>query len=136
MKNPQRRVFPFKGVDYKSKFEFTTAVELDTKRVKFTYETARFPYVIPAKKRKYTPDFFIKTKSGKIIIVETKGYLTKENRDKALLVREANPNVDIRFVFQSNNKIYKKSDNRYSDWCDKHKFQWALKSVPKEWIEE
>jgi hypothetical protein len=111
-------------------------LDLFDREIEFEYEKESFKYVIPEKKRTYTPDFFITTSSGKLLCIEFKGYLTAENRQKTLLVREHNPDIDLRFVFQSNNKISRKAKMRYGDWCDRHGFLWAVKAVPDEWLEE
>jgi hypothetical protein len=53
------------------------------------------------------------------------------------LVKEANPELDIRLLFQTpNNKITKASKTTYADWADKHGYMWAAKEIPAEWLEE
>jgi hypothetical protein len=60
-----------------------------------------------------------------------------EDRKKHLLVKEQNPNLDIRFLFQnSKNKINKGSKTTYADWAIKNGFKFADKIVPDEWINE
>jgi len=51
-------------------------------------------------------------------------------------VKAANPDLDIRFVFQTPyNKIYKGSKTTYAKWADKHGFPWcAFHSIPIEWL--
>jgi len=132
----RQKTHAWKGEIYKSKFELETAKNLTDRKVRFRYEKTKLRYTIPAKECTYTPDFEFKSKSGKRIIIETKGHFTKENREKALYVRDTNPDLDIRFVFMSNNPIYRKSPTRYGDWCIKHGFKWALKTIPKEWVDE
>jgi hypothetical protein len=80
----------------------------------------------------YTPDFVLP--NG--IIVECKGRLTVHDRTKHLRISEQHPHLDIRFVFQYDNPITKGSKTRYTDWATKHGFQWAMKTIPKEWKEE
>ena len=47
---------------------------------------------------------------------------------KHLLVREQNPDIDIRFLFvNANNKLNKSSKTTYGAWCDKNKILWAEK---------
>ena len=47
------------------------------------------------------------------------------------------PELDIRFVFSSSRaRISKTSATTYADWCRKHGFQFADKSIPLEWIKE
>jgi hypothetical protein len=59
-------------------------------------------------------------------------------RQKMLLVKKSNPDVDIRFVFQNANKpIYKGSPTTHADWCNKHGFQYSDKGVvPQRWLDE
>ena len=118
-----------KAAGYRSGFEQDVAKDLEAKGIEFKYEAVRLEYVRPAK---YKPDF--KLKNG--ILVETKGRFTSSDRTKHLLVRDSNPKRDIRFVFMADNTLGKGSTTRYSEWCEQHGFQYALKRVPKEWGEE
>lgn len=142
-----RKVFPRSGKDtikkngvhkgdvltmptYRSQFEKVIAVKMSLDGGEFKYETVKLPYV--PKVRQYTPDFFIPTTN---IYIEAKGRLTREDRTKMLLVKEQHPECDIRFVFQNaKNKLYKNSNTTYGDWCNKHGFEWAEKTVPREWL--
>jgi hypothetical protein len=51
-------------------------------------------------------------------------------------VKQANPDVDIRFVFQSPfNKINKGSKTTYAAWAERNGFPWcAYHSIPIEWL--
>lgn len=85
------------------------------------------------KLRTYTPDFLLP--NG--IIIETKGRFTSEDRRKHIEVRKQYPDLDIRFVFQrANAPLYKGSKTSYAMWCKKHKFLWAEKQIPDEWLAE
>jgi hypothetical protein len=95
------------------------------------YELNVINYVKPETKHKYTPDF--KLPNG--IFVETKGRFVTEDRKKHLLIKEQNPDLDIRFLFQNSRaKISKNSKTTYADWCIKHGFQYADKVIPDEWL--
>ena len=60
-----------------------------------------------------------------------------EDRKKHLLVKEQNPELDIRLVFQSaKSKLRKGSKTTYADYCDKHGIRWAEKIIPQAWIDE
>lgn len=116
---------------FRSGFEAKLASDLELNEVPYEYESVKLKY--QPKLKTYTPDF--KLTNG--IILEAKGYFTSADRTKALLVRESNPDADIRFVFQNaNNKLNKRSKTRYRDWCDKHGFQWSHKTIPLSWINE
>lgn len=111
---------------------------LRSRGIEFTYEERKLKYLPAQKMRTYTPDFEIKTKSGKKIIVETKGYWTTDDRKKMLDVIQQHPDLDIRIVFQNPNaKIRKGSKTTYADWCQKFLgIPWAAKVIPDAWLDE
>lgn len=90
--------------------------ELDRLGVGYVYEKERVPY---HKLHHYTPDFFL----ANGVIVEYKGYFKSSDRSKHLLVKQEHPELDIRFVFERDLTLSKKSSTRYSDWCKKHGFK-------------
>jgi len=58
-------------------------------------------------------------------------------RKKHLLMKEQNPDIEIKFFFdKSNNKIYKGSSTTYGDWATAHGFEWTdlKRGLPPEWI--
>lgn len=106
-----------------------------------------------AKTRTYTPDFIIRPRvlvkgtsrrskkstgisDDEVLIIETKGLFTAANRTTMKLVAEYHPDLDIRMVFMRDNKIHKKSDMRYSDWCKRHGIPYAIGDIPEEWLKE
>lgn len=132
---------------YKSGLECDVVKDLESKGIDFQYEStdSRIYYEVPAKTRFYTPDFFITTKSGKKIIVETKGLWTAEDREKHRLIKLQYPDLDIRFVFtRSKAKIRKGSKTTYADVCEgkaRAPFKgltwlYADKTIPQEWLDE
>jgi hypothetical protein len=101
------------------------------KNIPFTYESEKIKFVQPAVSRTYTPDFVFVKKDGSIMFVETKGRWTVEDRKKIALVKDQHPTMDLRMLFQSNNKIRKGSKTTYGDVCDKMNLVWAVgTSVP------
>ena len=97
------------------------------------YEQHEIKYTIPETHHTYKPDF--KLPNG--IYIESKGWFLPEDRKKHLLIKEQNPDIDLRFVLQSpNGKIYKGSKTTYAQWCEKNGFKWAKKEIPTEWINE
>jgi hypothetical protein len=114
---------------FRSGLEEKVADLLTNLGVKYEYESTKVPYVLQCN---YTPDFLLP--SG--IYLETKGHLTEEDRRKMKAVKADNPDLDIRFVFQTPyNKIYKGSKTTYAKWADKHGFPWcAFHSIPIEWL--
>lgn len=124
-----------KNLKLKSLFEKKVAKCLNDNKVPFEYESMKVQYVVPAKKRTYSPDFILP--NG--IIVEAKGKLDRAVREKMALVIEQNPHLDIRLLFMRDNKITRTSKTRYSDWCEKRGIKYAIDEqgrIPKEWIKE
>ena len=97
-------------------------------KVEYEYESEYFPYVI---EHKYIPDFRVGD-----VYLEAKGYFKPADRRKMLAVKKANPDLDIRFVFQApHNKISKRSKTTYAKWAEKHGFPWcAYYAIPISWL--
>lgn len=114
---------------FRSGLEKDVANLLDELQVTFEYESERIAYILQCN---YTPDFLLP--NG--VFLETKGRLTVEDRRKMIAVKKANPELDIRFVFQAPyNKINKGSHTTYAAWAEKHGFKWcAYHSIPIEWL--
>jgi len=130
---------------YKSKFEKRIAKELTKQKVKFKYEAQSYKYRSKPRMaaicnecgskdvyvvRSYTPDFFLD--NG--IIIESKGKWTAKDRYKMLDVRDSNPKLIVRMFFMRDNKINKASKTRYSDWCTSNNIEYAIGTLPKEWL--
>ena len=114
---------------YRSKLEEKVADLLSSLGVSYDYESTKVPYVI---RHNYTPDFLLS--NG--VFLETKGYWDAEDRRKILAVKEANPELDIRMVFQTPyNRISKKSKTTYAQWCDRHDIKWTtFTEIPIDWL--
>lgn len=123
---------------WRSGLEEGNAALLRSRGIFFTYEQRKLKWLPEVKFRTYTPDFEITTRSGKKIIVETKGYWTTDDRQKMRCVVQQHPDLDIRIVFQNPNaKIRKGSKTTYADWCQKFLgIPWAAKLIPDAWLEE
>jgi hypothetical protein len=119
---------------FRSKFEESIWEAAKRIRRNIQHEPHFIPYVM---KGSYLPDFIIKTKSGKYIYVEAKGYLDAAACKKMKAVKASNPDLDIRFVFQDpNGKRNRRAILRNWEWAEKHKFPWAAKTIPLEWWRE
>ena len=115
---------------FRSEFERSFAHWLIKNDVSYDYEKFYLEY--QPKIKKYTPDFYLPKQD---IYIETKGFFDFAARQKHLLVKEQNPDIDIRFLFvNANNKLNKSSKTTYGAWCDKHKILWAEKRIPNEWL--
>lgn len=118
---------------FRSGLEERVAEQLDQLGVSYTYEKVKLKYIKPASSHVYTPDFQLP--NG--IIVETKGRFLAPDRQKHLLVKKHNPELDIRFVFSNSNaRISKTSKTTYAMWCRKNNYLFSDKVIPQEWIDE
>ena len=118
---------------YRSGLEEQTAKDLKKREVPFSYEERKIKW-LDSKVRTYTPDFELP--NG--VIVETKGRFVAADRRKHLEIKKQFGDLyDIRFVFtNSKAKLYKGAKSSYADWCDKHGFLYADKTIPEEWLNE
>lgn len=122
---------------FRSGLEFTFAKELEELGVEYEYEGTVIKYTKPESSHRYTPDFKLESKSGKTIIIETKGRFVSADRVKHLLIKRQHPELDIRFVFsRCKQRLSKRSKTTYADWCERHGFMYAEGSIPKEWLNE
>ena len=114
---------------YRSTLEKNIADLLEGLGVSFQYESEKLGYTI---EHHYTPDFVLPNYT----YLEAKGYWDAADRRKILAVKKANPEVDIRMVFQSPyNTISKKSKTTYAKWCDRHNIPWtSFHNIPIEWL--
>jgi len=111
----------------KSGLEIRINKELKKAKVKFKYEDVALDYTLT---KKYWPDFIVNDS----LYLEVKGYFDGQSRTKMRAVKLANPELDIRMVFDKDNKI-SGSKMRYSDWCKKYGFPYCVGSIPKDWFE-
>ena len=119
---------------FRSGLEERIAQQLKDLGVSYDYETLTIHYTKPEEKGRYTPDF--KLPNG--IIVEGKGQFVTSDRKKHRQIRkEFGSKYDIRFVFSnSKQKIGKKSNTTYANWCERYGFKYADKEIPQQWIQE
>lgn len=118
---------------FRSNFELKLATNLKNQGIPFDFESVTLKYF---KEHKYKLDFSIQ--SGKLL-VESKGYFTAADRQKMLDVKKENPELDIRLLFMKDQKIHKLSKTRYSDWCKKYGFKYAVSEdaiLPVDWLKE
>jgi hypothetical protein len=120
---------------FRNKLEAGMGEQLDNAGLSYSYEGSKIPFTVPARQAKYLPDFRVGN-----IILEGKGWFGRgaKERQKLILVRESNPELDIRLVFSdANKKIYKDSPTTYAQWADDHGFKWSTKGViPKHLIND
>ena len=117
---------------YRSGLEKEVAAYLRKTQKKVRYEVLKVEWE-DLRYRTYTPDFVLD--NG--IIIETKGIFDSEDRRKHREIQRQHPELDIRFVFSNaKSKLYKGAKSRYFNWCEQHKFQWANRVIPEEWLKE
>ena len=114
---------------FRSKLEEKVAILLQELGITYEYESTKVPYII---QHHYTPDFVLPNYT----YLETKGYWDAADRRKILAVKKANPEIDLRMVFQAPyNTISKKSKTTYAMWCEKHAIPWtSYHNIPIEWL--
>ena len=119
-----------KIIKFRSKLEESIASLFEQLGVTYEYEGTKLDYTIS---HTYLPDFKLKNN----IYIEAKGYWDPRDRRKVLAVKQDNPDIDLRMVFQSPyNKISKKSKTTYAQWCDKHDIPWThFKDIPLDWLQ-
>ena len=117
----------------RSGLETKVASQLDAEKVEYEYEPEWIPYERHTRAAKYLPDF--KLKNG--IIIETKGRFETADRQKHLMIKASNPDLDIRFVFSNPHaRISKQSQTTYAMWCEKNGFKYSKQIVPPGWSHE
>jgi Phage endonuclease I len=133
---------------YRSGFEQNFIRNMEARGWGLAYEPIRLPFIEPAKARHYVPDFVFDPKTKKQvpnitciadllgkIILENKGLLDAATRKKMKLVKEAYPDLDIRFVFMADNWVTKTKKQRYSQWAEANGFKWWVGTCPpEEWF--
>ena len=114
---------------FRSQLEKDIAKLLEGLGVSYEYESEKLGYTI---EHHYTPDFVLPNYT----YLEAKGYWSSEDRRKIKNVLKANPEIDLRMVFQSPyNTISKKSKTTYAQWCERHDIPWtSYQDIPIEWL--
>jgi hypothetical protein len=130
----------------RSKFEDTVAGWLDAEGITYQYEPWQLEYQEPLRKNLaecgdcgssnllrtgwYTPDFVLD--SG--LIIEAKGRFTAADRRKMLAVIEGHPDERIVMLFMRDNRIHRRSQTYYSDWCMERDIDYDIGQLKQEWL--
>jgi predicted nuclease of restriction endonuclease-like RecB superfamily len=134
--NPRLRELKINADDIRNSFERDLYKQLRARQRKdyeISYESERLHYAVP---QEYVPDFVVSFPSGRKIYIEGKGYFRPEDRRKLVAVRNSNPEIDLRIVFQRDQKLSKHHKMTYGQWADREGFPWAVGSIPKEWLKD
>lgn len=134
---------------YRSTYEYAIALALEEAGVPFEYEAETYEICVPAGRSyrcpgcypnsqvervvQYTPDFFFNDRS---FVIEAKGRFDPVHRAKALAFKQQYPDIEYAMLFEADNKLSKKRETRYTDWCIKHEILCGVGLVPTRWIKE
>lgn len=131
--NKIRKPKGFKRGVLRSGLEASVMKDLKRKKFKGTIgiESHELPYTLV---KNYLPDIVLVFPNGHVRYIEVKGWYPPIDRAKMKAVKKCNPDLDIRMVFGADNKLHKTSKLRYSDWCKKHGFPYAIGKIPSEWL--
>lgn len=119
--------------------EVRFAADLEARGITYKYEPYILMYNYEPKKHRYTPDFSITNINNKeILVVEYKGKMTKQTRDKLIAIKKCHPAKRICIVFEKpNNKIGSwKGATRYWEWAEQHGFEWSEQYALEEWLND
>lgn len=105
---------------FKSHFELEVAERLGDEN----YEISELEYEEPAVKHKYVPDFTTVAQDGHNIFWELKGRLrTLAEGKKYILVRDSNPEIDLRFIIMDKKTLMPRSKKTtLYEWLKKNNF--------------
>lgn len=120
----------------RSKLELKFEEILKENNVEYDYEVTKIQYIIPESKHTYTVDWTI----GNGTLLETKGYLSDHReRNKYILIKQQQPDIDLRFVFDNENKLCGGTKMTHGKWAEKAGFQYcSIKDIDtiKEWTQK
>ncbi len=100
---------------YRNKFEERCGEALGES---WAYESIKLTYTT---QHSYTPDFVDEQNKR---IIESKGYLSPNDRSKMLAVKAQHPDWTFTIQFQNpNKKISRTSNTTYKVWAERHGFE-------------
>jgi len=128
-KKAYKKLKDSKNNKFRSGLEKQIADLLTELGISYEYESTKVSYTIP---HNYIPDFVLPNH----VVLEAKGYWDSADRRKMKAVKEQNPDLDIRMIFQAPyNKISKKSKTTYAQWCERHNIPWTTwQEIPMDWL--
>jgi len=139
-KRRDKRATLLKTKGVRSGFEDQMQIWLKEKKIAYEYEKHTFHYFLKEKgvcldcdgtnvysSHAYTPDFYLPEYD---IYIETKGRFLGKDRTKHKAVKEFNPGLDIRIVFQRDDYLTKLRKTSYTKWCDSHDIPSFVRILP------
>ena len=79
----------------------------------------------------YTPDFWLPDSR---LFIETKGRFTAADRRKMLAVIAENPEDRFVMLFMRDNRIHKRSNTTYTEWCRANGIECSVLEPKEEWL--
>ena len=123
-------------IDVRSKLEVLIGNTLTEFDVNWVYEKTKIKYVVPESNHVYTVDFTV----GNGILLEGKGILADhKERTKYVLLKEQNPDLDLRFIFDDPQKKCGGMKMTHAEWATKFNFKYCGKNDKEQilsWIRE
>ena len=125
-----------KTIKVRSKLETKIADILNNIGSVWEYEVTKIPYIIPESNHNYTVDFSLV--NG--LLIEGKGYLSDHaERNKYVLLKQQNPSLDLRFIFDNPQKLCGGTKMTHAKWAEKYGFPYcSIKDVDQieSWVKE
>jgi hypothetical protein len=133
--------------DFASGYEFRVWSDAKRRGLRIEYEPTTFDYErrikggrcadcgsgVVVKRARYTPDFRI----GGKLLVETKGKFDASTRQRMDDFVRSRPDVQVHFLFGSDNWTTRKHLQRYTEWCGERGIRAAVGDrIPEGWINE
>ena len=123
-------------VDVRSKLEILIGETLTEFDVNWVYEKTKIKYTVPESQHVYTVDFTLE--NG--ILLEGKGILADHaERTKYVLLKEQNPELDLRFIFDDPQKRCGGMKMTHAEWAIKYNFKFCGKKDTEQirsWVKE
>lgn len=120
----------------RSKLEIKLADCLTQSGSDWQYEVTKVKYSVPESEHTYTADFTLPNN----ILLEGKGILADyEERRKYVLLKQQNPDIDLRFVFDDPNKKCSGMKMTHAEYAIKYGFPYCSvndKATIQSWVKE
>ena len=110
---------------------WNAVARVKNKKFDIAYESELLKYFIV---KNYKPDMILTFPDGRKMYIEVKGFLRYEDQVKMKAVKNANPELDIRFVFPEKGRVGR-SNMTPMQWCAKYGFPCTMEGkIPLQWM--
>lgn len=121
---------------FDSKFEKGIFDQLKAAGVDVIRSPGPIWYGRPDERKRYLPDFLVKTRDGRRVFIEAKGWLNTQAAEKMRYVKGWNPELDIRLVFQNGSGKVGRLQSNNLQWSKRNKYPASEINIPDEWVTE